>query len=94
MEAMATCSIYINQLLVMDFTEATTTFISYRDHVLTEASAPFLPSTNRLPPRPWMVARYCIYSNKVDPFDWFILVCWMGSREELPRLHPESLHSG
>jgi hypothetical protein len=30
-----------------ELTEATATFISYRLHVLTEASAPFLPSTNR-----------------------------------------------
>jgi hypothetical protein len=49
-EATATCN--INQLLVMNFTEATATFIFYRHHVLTEASAPFLPSTNRLLPRP------------------------------------------
>jgi hypothetical protein len=71
-EAAATCNIYINRLLVMNFMEATAMFISYRIHVLTEASAPFLPSTNRLPPRPWMVAHCCIYSNKIDPFDWFI----------------------
>jgi hypothetical protein len=45
-EATATSSIYINRLLVMNFTEATATFISYRLHVLTEASAPFLPSMN------------------------------------------------
>jgi hypothetical protein len=39
-----------------------------------EASAPFMPYTNRLLPRPWMVA--CdddrILPNKFDPFDWFI----------------------
>jgi hypothetical protein len=51
-EATATCNIYINRLLVRNFTEATATFIPYRLHVLTEALAPFLPSTNQLPPRP------------------------------------------
>jgi hypothetical protein len=66
------CSIYINRLLVRDFMEAMATFISYRLHVSTEASAPSLPSTNQPPPRPWMVAHYGIYSNKIDPFDWFI----------------------
>jgi hypothetical protein len=45
-EAMATCNVYINRLLVMNFTEATATFIPYRLHVLMEALAPFLPSTN------------------------------------------------
>jgi hypothetical protein len=71
-EATTTCSTHINRLLVMSFTEATVTFISYQLHVLTEASAPFLSSTNQLLPRPWMVARYCIYSNKIDPFDSLI----------------------
>jgi hypothetical protein len=67
----ATCIIYINRLHIMNFTEATATFTSYRLHILTEASAPFIPSTNRLLPRPWMVARDSsrIYSNKIDPFD-------------------------
>jgi hypothetical protein len=51
-EATATCNVYINRLLVMNFTEATATFISYQLHVLMDASAPFLTSTNRLPPRP------------------------------------------
>jgi hypothetical protein len=71
MKATAMCIIYINWLPVMNFTEATATFISYQLHVSTEASAPFIPSTNRLPPRPWMVARDSsrIYSNKIDPFD-------------------------
>jgi hypothetical protein len=32
-EATATCSIYINRLLVVNYTEATATFISYRLHV-------------------------------------------------------------
>jgi hypothetical protein len=49
-EAVATCSTYINRLLDMNFMEATATFIYYRLHVLMEALAPFLPSTNRLPP--------------------------------------------
>jgi hypothetical protein len=73
-EATAMCTIYINRLPVMNFTEATATFMSYRLHVLTEASALFIPSTTRLPPRPWMVARDSnrIYSNKIVPFDWFI----------------------
>jgi hypothetical protein len=39
-----------------------------------EASAPFMPYTNRLLPRPWMVA--CdddrILPNKFDPSNWFI----------------------
>jgi hypothetical protein len=47
-EATATCNIYTNRLLVMNFMEATATFISYRLHDLTEAPAPFLPSTNQL----------------------------------------------
>jgi hypothetical protein len=51
-EAMVTRCTYINRLLVLNFTEATATFVSYQLRVLTEASAPFLPSTNRLPPRP------------------------------------------
>jgi hypothetical protein len=73
-EAMAMCIFHINRLLVMNFTEATATFISYRLHVLTEASAPFIPSTSRFLPRPWMDARdnNRIYSNKIDPFDWFL----------------------
>jgi hypothetical protein len=71
MEATAMYIIYINRLPVMNFMEATATLISYRLHVLTEASAPFIPSTNKLPPRPWTVARdsNCIYFNKIDPFD-------------------------
>jgi hypothetical protein len=64
-------SIYINQLLVMNFTEATATFIFPRLHVLTEASAPLLLSMTRFLPRPRMVARHRTYSNKIDPFDWF-----------------------
>jgi hypothetical protein len=58
----------------MNFMEAPAMFISYRLHVSTEASAPFISSTNRLPLRPWMVARDSsrIYPNKIDPFDWFI----------------------
>jgi hypothetical protein len=58
----------------MNFTEAPATFISYRLHVLKEASALFISSTNRLPPRPWMVAHDSshIYPNKIDPFDWLI----------------------
>jgi hypothetical protein len=73
-EATATCIIYINRLPVMNFTEAPATFISYRLHVSTKASALFISSTNRLSPRPWMVTRDSsrIYSNKIDPFDWFI----------------------
>jgi hypothetical protein len=73
-EATATCSIYINRLLVVNYTEAMATFISYRLHVPTDPSAPFKSSTNRLPPRPWIVA--CdssrIFPNKIDPFVWFI----------------------
>jgi hypothetical protein len=65
------CITYVNRLLVVNFTEATVTFVSYRLHVLTEASAPLLLSMTRLLPRPWMVARHRIYSNKIDPFDWF-----------------------
>jgi hypothetical protein len=49
-EATATCIIYINRLPVMDSTEAPATFISYRLHVSTEALAPFISSTNRIPP--------------------------------------------
>jgi hypothetical protein len=73
-EATATCVIYINRLPIMNFMEAPATFITYRLHVSMEASAPFTSSTNRLPPRPWMVARDSsrIYPNKIDPFDWFI----------------------
>jgi hypothetical protein len=69
-EATVTSSIYINQLLAVNFTEATATFISPRLHVLTEASAPLLLSTTRFLPRPWMVARHRIYSNKIYLFDW------------------------
>jgi hypothetical protein len=69
-EATITSSIYINQLLAVNFTEATATFISPQLHVLTEASAPLFLSTTRFLPRPWMVARRRIYSNKIDPFDW------------------------
>jgi hypothetical protein len=73
-EATATCIIYINRLSVMNFTEAPATFISYQLHVSTEALAPFISSTTRLPPRPWMVAHDSsrIYPNKIDLFDWFI----------------------
>jgi hypothetical protein len=46
MAAMATCNVYIRRLPIMNFTGATATFISYRLHVLTAASALFLPSTN------------------------------------------------
>jgi hypothetical protein len=67
------CIIYINRLPVMNAMEAPAMFISYRLHVSTEASAPFISSTNRLPPRPWMVTHdsSCIYPNKIDPFNWF-----------------------
>jgi hypothetical protein len=49
-------------------------FIFYKLHVLTEALAPFIPSTIRLPSRPWMISHHSnrIYSNKIDPFDFFI----------------------
>jgi hypothetical protein len=69
-EATVTSSIYINQPLAVNFKEATATFISPQLHVLMEASAPLLLSTTRFLPRPWMVARHRIYSNKIDPFDW------------------------
>jgi hypothetical protein len=73
-EATATCIIYINRVPIMNVTEAPATFISYRLHVSTEALAPFISSTNRLPPRPWMVARDSsrIYPNKINPFAWVI----------------------
>jgi hypothetical protein len=73
-EAMATYTIYINQLLVMNYMGATATSITYRLNVLTEHSAPLISCTNRSPPRPWMAARDSsrIYPNKIDPFDWFI----------------------
>jgi hypothetical protein len=47
-------------------------FISCRLHIPTEASAPFISSTNLLLPRPGMVARDTsrIYPNKIYPFDW------------------------
>jgi hypothetical protein len=64
-------STYIYRLLAANFTEATATFIPPQLHVLTEASAPLLLSTTQFLPRPWMVARQRIYSNKIDPFDWF-----------------------
>jgi hypothetical protein len=38
-EATATCNIYINRLLVVNYTKATTTFISYRLHVPTDPLA-------------------------------------------------------
>jgi hypothetical protein len=63
-------SIYINQLLAVNFMEVTAMFISPRLHVLTKASAQLLLSTTRFLPRPWMVARRRIYSNKINPFDW------------------------
>jgi hypothetical protein len=65
-EATATCMFHINRLLIMSFTEVMATFISYRLHDSTEASAPFMLFTNRLPPRPWMVAhdKGRSYSNK------------------------------
>jgi hypothetical protein len=69
-KATAISSIYINQLLAVNFTEATAMFISPRLHVLTEASAPLLLSMTRFLLRPWMVARHRIYSNKIDLFDW------------------------
>jgi hypothetical protein len=70
-EATATCSIYINRLLVVNYTEATATFISYRFRVPMDPSVPFKSSTNQLPPQPWMVARDSsrIFPNKIDLFD-------------------------
>jgi hypothetical protein len=64
-------STFIYRLLAVNFTEATATFISPRLHVLMEVSAPLLLSTTQFLLRPWMVARHCIYSKKIDPFDWF-----------------------
>jgi hypothetical protein len=74
MEATATCSIYINRLLVVNYMEATTMFIPYRLRVPTDPSALFKSSTNQLPLRPWMVARdsSLIFPNKINSFDWFI----------------------
>jgi hypothetical protein len=95
-KATATCSIYINRLLVVNCTEATATFISYRLRVRMDPSALFKSSINRLPPRPRMVA--CdssrIFPNKSIHSNGLYPVCWKGSHEELPRLHPESLNSG
>jgi hypothetical protein len=93
-EATVMSSIYINQLLAVNFTEATAMIISPQLHVLMEASAPLLLSTTRFLLRPWMVARHHIYSKKIDPFDWLTPVRWKGSHEELPRLHLEWPHSG
>jgi hypothetical protein len=49
--------IYITRLLVVNDAGATATIISFRLPFLTEPSAPTNPSTYRVPPRPWMVAR-------------------------------------
>jgi hypothetical protein len=84
-EATATCIIYINQLHMMNFTEAPATFISScfdgslgSVHIFYEStSAATLDESTR-----------SIRSTGLYP------VCWMGSQEELPRLHPESWHSG
>jgi hypothetical protein len=70
-KATATCMFYINRLLVMSFTEAMATFMIHRLLVanLTEATA-----TSMLYRHPLMVVcdNYCIFPNKIDPFDWFI----------------------
>jgi hypothetical protein len=79
-EATATCSIYINRFLVVNCTEATATFISYRLRAPTDPSAPFKSSTNRLPPRPRMVARdSCniqLVRNLDTKFGYLMYVCF------------------
>jgi hypothetical protein len=46
--------------------------------------------------RDWMVARDSsrIYPNNSIRSTGFYPACWMGSRKELPRLHPKSFNSG
>jgi hypothetical protein len=85
----------INRLLVVNDAGATATIISFRLPFLTEPSAPANPSTYRVPPRPWMVARdsSCIFLTQSIRSTGLHLVRWKGSHKELSRLHLEWPHS-